>query len=167
MTNKRQAQRIGTAVSDAQTKKRSGRKGENNKARDGIRTEDKRISEGGRVPLGSGMNLSLPDSVLEDIKEKDLFPYWAKNDHSIQQFFQAGYERYVDSEGNEYERATKDGEAKHVLLVQPMKYHREDLELQRRTSEDNIIDAAQRLESGQYIPPGRTYAVEKDKLPNR
>lgn len=165
MANAKRAKAISEAVAAA-AGNRSGRINEEAKSREGGR---ERRSMEGRIPLGSGSNLSVPQAIIDEAKEKEMFLYWAIDDHSLDQYKMAGYEVYSDAEGNPIRRPTKDSENFHVLMWQPMEWHEEDKARQKSSTNANLMEAAEGLESGQYVPDGKTYAVQKDRtlLPNR
>jgi len=96
-----------------------------------------------RKAFSIGATLTVPYWVFEKHgKNDENFHFHFFTDKNIEAAIGAYYEFVKDEQGNKVTHPAKDGDSKMTLMILPMKYRKEDLELKRQSNQAIMAEGA-------------------------
>lgn len=114
-----------------------------------------------RIPLNAGMNLHIPENILE--KDKYAYRWFAESQVTggrIEIAKNAYWEHVVDTNGQNYKRPSRTDTM--YLMKLELKYWHEDQEAKRnKVKMTTLRESVINTEKGEYAPNGGEMAVTK------
>ncbi len=118
-----------------------------------------------RIPMGLGLNLEVPASVLDKAKAEDVVLRWVIDDKKgMVERRLAAYWEFFTMDGQQFRRSAKNGND-YVLMKLDQVYATEDRDLKRKKNSVRLNEEAklQTFEGGEeYIPDDRSMVVSSD-----
>lgn len=116
-----------------------------------------------RIPMGAGMNLHVPQAILDDIESQNCVCRWGlDNDKGrMQQYTSAKWVPYITADGHEYTAAS--GNVRRFMLLVLDKGFWDEAQLLKRKRNNASLDAESQLKPGEYIPNDQSTVMVEDQ----